>query len=344
MDTDALTTRIRSEFNESPGMCLTLRQGARLWGIAPEECARIFTGAPLPEGADAVAMQEACVANGDSIAVPALCAGDGVRRRGEDARAGAVLVSTGARLGAVELSLMAQLGHTQPLVSPRPRVFHVRTGDEIVAPETVPGPGQIRDSNSTLLAALIAEAGGVLDGQTAAADRLEALVESCHEARDADVLLISGGASVGDYVFGRAALEALGFSIHFAGVNLRPGKPLIFATRGRQAAFVVPGNPLSHFVCWHELIRAALQTLTCGIAQLPLCALRLGGIAALPGHPRETWWPARLVFGDETVTADPLKWQSSGDMTAMAGVDGLIRIPSGSPRIEPGTPVQVFRL
>jgi molybdopterin molybdotransferase len=312
--------------------------------LSEGECARIFTGAPLPDGSDTVAMQEACSVEGTTIGVPALPPGDGVRKRGEDARAGAVLISGGVRLGAVELSLMAQLGYTQPLVATRPGVFHVRTGDEIVSPDAEPGGGQIRDSNSTLLAGLIAEAGAELRGQVAVPDSLDALTRACAAGEQADLLLISGGASVGDYDFGRAALAELGYSIRFAGLNLRPGKPLIFATRGRSAAFVIPGNPLSHFVCWHVVMSAAFQLLKCGVSELRTTQFRLGGAKALRGNPRDTWWPARAVFRDGIAMAEPLKWQSSGDLTGLAGVDALIRIPSGSAGLEPGGLVDVLRV
>jgi molybdopterin molybdotransferase len=304
--------------------------------LAPGECARIFTGAPVPEGADAVAMQEVCVRDGETVEIPAIAAGNGVRRRGEDARAGSVLVPSGVELGAVELSLFAQLGQVRPLVSPQPRVYHVRTGDEIVSPEVEPGPGQIRDSNSTLMGALVSDAGCDLAAQAVANDTLEGLMEACSGAGDAHVLLISGGASVGDYDFGRRALAEMGFSIRFTALNLRPGKPLIFATRGRQAAFVIPGNPLSHFVCWHVAIRAALDVLLSGTTALELATVRLGGDRDLPGNPRETWWPARLALRDGDAVAEPMKWLSSGDMTGLSGVKLLLRIPSGDSGVKVG--------
>lgn len=312
--------------------------------VGAGECARIFTGAPLPPGANAVAMQEVCTRNEDHVQIPAIAAGDGVRQRGEDARAGSVLVPAGATLGPVELSLLAQLGVTRPLVSPKPRVFHVRTGDEIVSPDIEPGPGQIRDSNSSLIAGLVAEAGGILAGHAVAEDRLEALVEACSQAEDCDVLLVSGGASVGDFDFGKQALAELGYSQRFTSLNLRPGKPLVFATRGRQSAFVIPGNPLSHFVCWHVVIRAALDLLVTGMAALPLVEMRLGGETKVKGNPRETWWPARVEIRRGEAIAVPAKWQSSGDMTALAGIDLLLRIPSASPGIAPGALVSCFRL
>jgi molybdopterin molybdotransferase len=325
-------TRLRVAFEVAAGGSGTRR-------LEPGECARIFTGAPVPEGADAVAMQEVCVRDGDGVEIPAIATGSGVRRKGEDAPAGSVLVPAGVTLGAVELSLFAQLGQTRPLVAPRPRIFHVRTGDEIVAPEAEPGPGQIRDSNSTLIAALVSDAGCDLTGQSVANDSLESLVEACSAAEDCHVLLISGGASVGDYDFGQRALTELGFSIRFSALNLRPGKPLVFATRGRKVAFVIPGNPLSHFVCWHVVIRAALDILLTGVTAVELGTFSLGGSRDMPGNPRETWWPARLALRDGRAVAEPMKWQSSGDMTGLSGVQLLLRIPSGETGVKVGEPI-----
>ena len=304
--------------------------------LAAGECARIFTGAALPAGADAVAMQEHCSHDGGTVEVPAISKWEGVRRRGEDAAAGTVLLHRGQKLGAVETSLLAQLGHTNPLVASVPRIFHITTGSELVAPDETPAAGQIRDSNSTLIAGLAAELGAPLSAQTRAGDSLEALLAAIGSQADFgwDVLLVSGGASVGDYDFGARALTECGFSIHFTQLNLRPGKPLIFATRGRQLAFVIPGNPLSHFVCWHVAIRAALEMLIAGETALPLFTIATA--APLPGNPRETWWPARLEIAEGKAIAHPLKWRSSGDMTGITTADLLLRIPSQSSGIPSG--------
>ena len=312
--------------------------------LAAGECARIFTGAALPAGADAVAMQENCRREGERAEVPAIRKWEGVRRRGEDAAAGTVLLHRGQKLGAVETSLLAQLGHTNPLVSTVPRIFHIATGSELVAPDKTPAPGQIRDSNSTLIAGLAAELGAPITAQTRAGDSLEALLAAIGSQADFgwDVLLISGGASVGDYDFGARALTECGFSIHFTQLNLRPGKPLIFATRGRQLAFVIPGNPLSHFVCWHVAIRAALEMLIAGETALPLFTIATA--APLPGNPRETWWPARLEIADGKAIAHPLKWRSSGDMTGITAADLLLRIPGQSPGIACGGLVEAMHV
>jgi molybdopterin molybdotransferase len=289
-------------------------------------------------------MQENCRRDGDNVEVSAIRKWEGVRRRGEDAAAGTVLLHRGQKLGAIETSLLAQVGHTQPLVGSIPRIFHITTGSELVAPDETPAPGQIRDSNSTLIAGLAAELGAPVAARLRAGDTLEALLGAIASQPDFgwDLLLISGGASVGDYDFGARALTECGFSIHFAQLNLRPGKPLIFATRGRQLAFVIPGNPLSHFVCWHVAIRAALEMLISGETSLPI--FTIATTAPLPGNPRETWWPARLTLAEGKATATPLKWRSSGDMTGITAADLLLRIPSASPGIEAGGIVEALRI
>ena len=302
--------------------------GAASARINPGECVRIFTGAEVPAGADAVAMQEHCRREGDCVEVPAIFQWQGVRRRGEDATAGTTLLHRGTKLGSVETSLLAQLGHTLPLVGSVPRIFHITTGNELVAPDASPGPGMIRDSNSTFIASLAAESGASVIAQSRSGDDLERLLATIGSAphNDWDVLLISGGASVGDYDFGARALTELGFSIHFSQINLRPGKPLIFATRGRHLAFVIPGNPLSHFVCWHVVIRAALEILLTGETMFPLFSAIAA--TAIQGNPRETWWPARLSIDGGKAVAHPMKWRSSGDMTSVSGAGVLLRIPA----------------
>jgi molybdopterin molybdotransferase len=157
------------------------------------------------------------------------------------------------------------------------------------------------------------------------------------------VLLISGGASVGDYDFGARVVRNLGFEIVFAGVNLKPGKPLIFAVRDRQIAFVIPGNPVSHFVTFHVAIRAAIERLEGAEPSWPLVEVKLG--AALPGSrdSRETFLPARVRFSGE-ITAKPLRQQSSGDLGALAGANGLLRRVAPIGDLEAGAAVSCLLL
>jgi molybdopterin molybdotransferase len=297
------------------------------------ECARIFTGAAIPGGARAVLMQEYAEREGEWMRPTRRDAETHIRRRGEDVRAGAVVLRAGVRLQPAELSILAHLGHSAPLVAPAPRVIHIATGRELVAPEQTPGAGEIRDSNSTLIAAELAAEGAKLLHQSRCGDELPALLNAIgsQPAEAWDVLLISGGASVGDYDFGQRTLTELGFAIHFTKLDLRPGKPLIFASRGAQLAFVIPGNPVSHFVLFHVAIRAVLEALEAAPESWPEITILLTEPVPGRANPRTTFWPAVVSIEGGQLVARPLRWQSSGDLTGLAGVNALIHIPGNSP-------------
>jgi molybdopterin molybdotransferase len=328
-DDDSLQFRVVAEI--PAGACPSVR-------IGMGECARVFTGSAIPEGATQVVVQEVAQRSGDTVTFTRRDKATNIRRRGEDARRGDLLLNIGTLLRPVELSLLAQLGCTAPLLAGRPRILHVVTGSELVPPGEKPGPGQIRDSNSTMIAALVAAAGAAMTAQKRAGDDADTLLSAIRgvPVSEWDMLLISGGAGGGDFDCGRRAIEELGFTLHFDSLNLRPGKPLVFATRDRQAAFVIPGNPLSHFVCWHTVIRPALDVLALGALRFNLVTLPVGGSHTLSGHPRETWWPARLHWESAGPIAEPLRWQSSGDLTRLVGVNTLLRIPSNHPPTAPG--------
>lgn len=293
--------------------------------IGAGECMRIFTGAQLPIGTAFIAPQEDVERVGDVVTILRRSAKNFIRRRGLEAEQGKVVLARGSQLGAAELAILAQVGAVRVAVHPPARVWHVATGDELVAPDQSPTPGKIRDTNSTLVAALVAEAGGWIAKQERCGDdpeRLAAWVRMCED----DLLLISGGASVGDYDFGARALREAGFTVHFDKVNLKPGKPLTFATRGAQAAFVIPGNPVSHFVCFHVAIRLALELQRGVQPRWTSVNVELGGNDTLRGDPRETWWPARVSVREGRLVAEPRRWSSSGDTFSLAGVNALLRV------------------
>lgn len=304
--------------------------------LSPGECARVFTGAEVPVGTERVVPQEDAARSGDSMRVARRVEQIFMRRRGVEAQPGDVVLRGGCRLGAAELAILAQVGAVNVAVLPPTRVRHVATGDELIAPDAPLAPGRIRDTNSSLIAALVAEAGAQLIDQQRCGDDLSQLTRWARE-RDVEVLLISGGASVGDYDFGARALCDAGFTIHFDKVNLRPGKPLIFATRGAQAAFVIPGNPVSHFVCFHVAIRLALEARP----RWDFVNIELGGTQPLRGDARETFWPARVEVCEGRLVAQPLRWSSSGDTFALAGVNALIRVTADT---APGALVPVLLL
>jgi len=294
------------------------------------QAVRIYTGAPLPCADLTVLMQEDVAVEGETMRPRAhsRSAERNIRFQGEDARRGALLVPAGRRLDAGEIAILASAGYAHPLVSRAPLILHYVTGDELAAPDAALAPGQIRDCNSAIMRALLAndgldvEAGRLPEDYERSLGCLRADLEST-----ADALLISGGASVGAHDYTRRLLEALGFEIHFTQVRVRPGKPLIFATRGAQMAFGIPGNPLAHFVCHPLFIRTALNRMQ-GLNSVPrfFNGFLADPLECEPG-PRETFWPARLELARRGFTLHALRWESSGDITVLNGVQALMRVP-----------------
>ena len=294
------------------------------------QAVRVATGAPLPCGDLRVVMQENVERHDGQIKVVKRESALNLRRRGEDVKAGAPLVKAGERLDAGTMSLLATVGCVQPLVSPRLRVCHFTTGDELVPPNQKPNPGQIRDSNSLLIRGLLQrslcnlEQGHLPESFELAKLEIE---KQRSKIASADVLLVSGGASVGEKDFTRALLEWLGFEIVFSQVNVRPGRPLILGTSGKRIAFGLPGNPLSHFVCFHLFVASALARLV-GAKMPGFLRGRLADKLEDAPCPRDTLWPARLRFWDGELKLHPLKWSSSGDVTCFAEANALIRVPA----------------
>ncbi len=290
---------------------------------------KLFTGSAVPAGAVGLVMHEDTTPSADRaiLALRRAPSAEFIRRRGSQARAGDVLLAPGSRLNPGALALLASVGATTPLVARRPRVAHLVTGGEIVPPGATPAPGQIRDSNSTLLAALLANAGADLVAHARADESFDSASEAFARllASAPDVLLISGGSSGGDHDHAARVLAAHGFSLAVNQVSSRPGKPLLVATRGAQIAFGLPGNPLSHFVCFHLFVARVLARLA-SAEPAPMLRLPLAPGAPLRPHPRETWWPATRVAEGYA----PLRWTDSSDLTALAHAHALLRVPSAA--------------
>ncbi len=304
--------------------------------LKPGESVRVATGAALPCEGLRVVMQEHVERDGDKLHIVRREDSTNVRLRGEEVRQGQPLVPEGTKLNAGALAILAMAGNVNPLVSPRLRILHFTTGDEIVPPDQTPKPGQIRDSNSILIRGLL---------QNFPCELLHAhLPEDFEKAKHSvsafslqpsafDLLLVSGGASVGEKDFTGALLEQLGFDIVFNQVNLRPGRPLIFGVNGARVAFGLPGNPLSHFVCFHFAVATALACLTGGEPPEFLRGQLAEKLDDKP-CPRETLWPARLEWNDATPRLRPLAWTSSGDITCLTAANALVRVPANTSRLE----------
>lgn len=296
----------------------------------PGEALKLFTGSAVPPGELGLVMWEDVELRADraSITLRSAPSASLVRRRASQARAGDQLLPSGAVLNAGSLALLASLGQTTPAVARRARVAHLVTGGELVAADATPAPGQIRDSNSALIAALLAATGSADLVAHARADETHASATTAFErllSTAPDLLLVSGGSSGGEHDHTARLFAEHGFTLAVNQVASRPGKPLLVATRGAQIAFGLPGNPLSHFVCFHLFVARLLARLA-GAAPSPLIRVPLAPGALLRPDPRETWWPA-------TRTPDgyaPLPWADSSDLTVLARTHALLRVPSAS--------------
>jgi len=303
----------------------------------------VYTGAVVPGGADAVIPIEATRRDGEVVQVfESLRPGQNVRKRAENLRAGEVAVPRGREIRPQETGLLASVGRTRIPVHRRPRVGILSTGDELVPPDRCPGPGQIRESNSLALRGLTLRAGGdpivletVRDDPGAIRGRIE-------EGLRHDLLLLTGGVSVGAYDFVAAALEDLGVSRHFHGVAVKPGKPVWFGTRGETAVFGLPGNPVSAFVLFVALVRTALDRRAGRGARDPFRRATFAG-GPVRDDARTQLVPAVLEGADGTSRARALRWSSSGDLVTLAGADALLRIPPGTVP-SPGEAVSVLEI
>ena len=307
------------------------------------ETVHISTGGALPGDNLQVVMKEDVQVSGESVRITQRSKSGNIRLRGEDARAGQALVESGTMLQPGTLALLASVGHAQPLVTRVPQVLHLATGNEIVPPEQTPQHGQIRDSNSILIRSFLQPWKIVPEQLRVPEDEAVAKAESGKrkaEIENADLLLISGGASVGEHDFTRRLLEHFGFEILISKTATRPGKPLIVARRGNQIAFGLPGNPLAHFVCLNVFVRVALEKFSGrsveDMFQIGMLAEKLEA----DGNARETFWPARFELNDGLVQLTPLRWSSSGDLTSLGTSNALIRINAGCKDVPMGAVVE----
>ena len=311
------------------------------------EAVQIATGGALPGPGLQVVMKEDTRRENEVVEVLRRESSRNIRFQGEDARQGQVLVEAGTVLSPGALALLASIGHTRPWVTRLPQVSHVATGNEIIPPDEAPQPGRIRDSNSTLVRAFLRR-WDILPRQCRTPEEQarakQAVQEQFASAEPPDLLLISGGASVGEHDFTRGLLEELGYTIHLARANTRPGKPLIFATRDRALAFGLPGNPLAHFVCLNLFVRAALAGLSGANGPMELLAGLLAGELNEEPSPRETWWPAHVTFGPAGPAVALLRWRSSGDLTCLARANALARVPPGYAWLAQGAAIQFIAI
>jgi molybdopterin molybdotransferase len=312
------------------------------------EAVRIFTGGVIPDGADAVVIQEDTVRDGDSIDITeAAVAGRHIRPAGVDFNEGDVLLRAGRRLTDRDLSLAAGMNYPQLAVRRRPKVAVLATGDELVMPGSTPGPGQIVYSNGYALRALARAEGADTIDLGIAADTVDATTDGIRRARDAgaDVLITTGGASVGDHDLVKQSLEAEGVAIAFWRIAMRPGKPMMHGRLGAMRVIGLPGNPVSSYVCGLLFMAPLIRALSgrSDVQHAPEPAVLGRDLAA--NDVREDYLRARLEErADGVLIATPVNHQDSSLLGNLAAARALVIRSPFAPAASAGSPCAILRL
>jgi len=312
------------------------------------EVARIFTGGVIPNGADAVVIQEDTVASGNTITITeAASPGRHIRPAGVDFREGDVLLKAGHRLSDRDLSLAAGMNYPQLPVRRRPKIALLATGDELVMPGRTPGPGQIVYSNGYALRALARAEGAEVIDLGVAADTVEATTSGIRHAREAqaDILVTTGGASVGDHDLVKASLEAERVQMAFWQIAMRPGKPMMHGRLGTMRVVGVPGNPVSSYVCTMLFVVPLIRALSGRLSVHHRREAALLGRDVGANDVREDYLRARLEErADRTLIATPVNHQDSSLLANLAVSRALVIRPPFAPAAKAGAPCEILRL
>jgi molybdopterin molybdotransferase len=342
------------DFSDGPLKIVGQVRAGEQWegpALEPGTAIGIMTGAPVPEGADAVVMVEH-VERADGTILPAggrtIRSGENIVRHGSEAAAGQVVLPVGTLMEAAEIALAAACGCAALTVFRRPKVAIVATGDELVEIDAVPEPQQIRNSNSYGLASLVTRAGGEAVRLPIAQDRRAELEEIMRSARRCDLMLLSGGVSMGEYDLVEEVLETLGAEFFFTGVKMQPGKPVVFgrlpAADGFPAQFFfgLPGNPISTQVTFHCFVEPLLRAMAGRPVQGPRFAQATlaEDVAGKPGLMRVL--PARLTADRVRPEVRLVSWQGSGDLAANARANCYAVLPPEIERFAAGDVITIL--
>jgi molybdopterin molybdotransferase len=317
--------------------------------LAAGQAVEIMTGAPVPAGADSVVMVEYTSRQGASVAVEkAVAPGENVVPTGVEARQGATVAAAGMRLDAVAIALAAAVGCAQVRVYARPRVAILPTGDELVEVAARPEPHQIRNSNSYSLAAQVEAAGGEPVQLPIAPDEAAPLRKLIEQGLSSDLLLLSGGVSMGKYDLVEQVLAELKAEFFFTGAQIQPGRPVVFGRACRQPGaaptcfFGLPGNPVSTLVCFELFARPAIDALS-GAAPAPLAFVQARLAVVIRTKTGLTrFLPATLSGQNGPGEVEPVRWQGSGDMVSLTRANCYIVVPPDREQLPAGELVSVL--
>lgn len=305
--------------------------------LEPGECAKIMTGAPVPEGADCILIVEHVEETGmDCVRFTGDAVSSHIVPKGEDVRAGDVLLPRGRWLQPQDLAVLAATGHAQPAVFAKPRIGIVATGDELVPPEQTPGSAQIRNSNSYQLEALVRALGAQPTNYGIVRDDAELITAALMRAvLENDAVLTSGGVSMGDFDLVPGLLDGLGFTTHLRRIAIQPGKPMVFATRREKAFFGLSGNPVSSFIQFELLVKPFLFALQGAVAPVLEVCLPLAKTMKRRAADRMGWVPVLVREG----RIMPIEFHGSAHLHALSLADGLVHFPVGCEELPAGVPI-----
>jgi len=310
--------------------------------IEPGTAVRIMTGACVPPGGGRVIKVEDTQQDGDLIKVLSFEDRTNIAEKAQDVRIGDLILSAGTRLGSLEIANLVSCGITRLEVVRSPRIAVLSTGDEIVDSPDQLGPGKIMNSNGPLLAGLAHESGLKLISQDRVPDTWDATVAAIENAMDqADLVVLSGGVSVGDFDFVLKAMSAAGLTVHFSRVAILPGKPTVFASRENTFVFGLPGNPVSVFVMFHLFVRRAVALLcgsTPGLRDFPV---RLAADFKRRKIERLQYVPSRINQAGE---CEPIDYHGSAHLAAIMRADGFFLVAVGTAELKAGQQVTFIPL
>jgi len=315
--------------------------------LSSGEAMAIMTGAPVPEGADAVQLIELCMVLDPGKRVRILKPiriNENIAPKASEAKTGSVVLKAGHRIGPAEIAVMATFGYTTAKVYAKPSVALLATGDELVEVEEKPLPGQIRNSNAYCLAAQLQYMGFDADYLGIARDNMEDLRRKMQLGLDHDVLIITGGVSMGEYDLVRKAFHEFGIEILFNKVAIKPGKPTVFARKGNKLVFGLPGNPISSLVTFECFVRPALGRL-CGMTRPELPRIKGELLADMRQSPgRTAYMPAWVTWQEEGWKVAPLVWKNSADIVGFSGANATFIFPKDLSLVRRGEIVDVMLL
>lgn len=314
--------------------------------LKPGEAVKIFTGAPVPDGADAVQKVEVTRANGNAVEIlEPVTTGQFITPHASEVAAGEIIAEAGREIGAGEMAALASFGYASVRVTRRPRVAVLSTGSELVDVSAKPTAAQIRNSNTYTLAAYAERAGAIVDMLPTVVDTPDATRDALIKAADnRNIVITSGGVSMGDYDLVKAALKEIGAEVYFDKVIIRPGKPIVFARRGETFFFGLPGNPVSTSVTFNVFARPAIRKMQGETSPLLQTVSAQLSRALKDSSSRRSYLPGRLYIEEGRAMVEPLKWGGSSDLVAFMRANALIIVREDVNEIKEAEIVSVMLL